>query len=160
MLEVRYLQLLSYEVHISKMVKLKISCLFFLISLSSCKYLDRNANYISEKVVWSKIKHEAPLKGLNPTFVYAICHAESSLNANAESSVARGMMQLTEAAWQDATNLHYRQAFEWETNVEVGILYLLKLKGILERNDLFSYPRLAGELSLWIWSVTKRKIYG
>jgi soluble lytic murein transglycosylase-like protein len=157
MLEVRYLQLLRYEVHISKMVKLKISCLFFIIFLSSCKYLDRNANYISEKVVWSKIKHEAPLKGLNPTFVYAICHAESSLNANAESSVARGMMQLTEAAWQDATNLHYRQAFEWETNVEVGILYLLKLKGILERNDLFSYPRLAASYRYGYGALRKEK---
>ena len=82
--------------------------LLFLIFLSSCKYLDRSANYISDETVWSKIKNEAPLKGLNPTFVYAICHAESSLNANAESSVARGMMQLTEAAWQDATKLHYR----------------------------------------------------
>jgi len=90
MLEVRYLQLLSCVVFISKMVRLKISYLFFLIFLSSCKYLDRNANYISDETVWSKIKNEAPLKGLNPTFVYAICHAESSLNANAESSVARG----------------------------------------------------------------------
>ena len=35
------------------------------------------------------------------------------MNANAESSVAKGMMQLTEAAWSDVTKLHYRQAFEW-----------------------------------------------
>jgi soluble lytic murein transglycosylase-like protein len=93
--------------------------------------------------VWAKISSEAPQKGLEPKFVYAICHAESSLNANAESSVARGLMQLTEVAWVDVTELHYRQAFDWETNAEVGMLYLQRLKRMLEKNDVFSYPRLA-----------------
>ena len=115
--------------------------LFF--HLGGCKLLDRDANYISNDEVWQKISREAPKHGLEPTFVYAICHAESSLNANAESSVAKGMMQLTEAAWSDVTKLHYRQAFEWETNVEVGMLYLQRLKGMLESQNLFSYPRLA-----------------
>ena len=127
---------------------------------SSCKYLDRNANFISEEEVWRKIKTEGPKHGLNPSFIYAICHAESSLNANAESSVARGMMQLTEAAWQDVTQLHYRQAFEWETNVEVGILYLARLKGMLESVDLFSYPPSCDQLSLWVRCITEGKIYG
>jgi len=53
------------------------------------------------------------------------------------------MMQLTEAAWSDVTKLHYRTAFQWETNIEVGMLYLKRLKGMLESVDLFSYPRLA-----------------
>ena len=101
--------------------------LFILLGCTSCKYLDRDANFIPEKTVWAKIKKEAFSHGLNPSFVYAICHAESSLNANEESSVARGMMQLTEAAWQDVTELHYRQAFEWETNVEVGSLSVGRL---------------------------------
>ena len=110
--------------------------LFFL--LGGCKLLDRDANYISNDEVWQKISREAPQHGLEPTFVYAICHAESSLNANAESSVAKGMMQLTEAAWSDVTKLHYRQAFEWETNVEFGMLYLQRLKGMWDRQNLFS----------------------
>ena len=143
MLDVKYLQLLFLFVLLIKMTFPKLLVVYVIISLCSCKYLDRNANYISESKVWGKINKVAPLKGLNPHFVYAICHAESSLDANAESSVARGMMQLTEAAWQDSTELHYRQAFEWETNIEVGILYLFKLKQILERNDVFSYARLA-----------------
>ena len=121
--------------------RLLVTGLFFLFG--GCKLLDRNANYISNDEVWQKISREAPQHGLEPTFVYAICHAESSLNANAESSVAKGMMQLTEAAWSDVTKLHYRQAFEWETNVEVGMLYLQRLKGMLESQNLFSYPRLA-----------------
>ena len=115
----------------------------FLAQFGGCKYFDPNANFIDEEVVWGKIKSEAPQLGLDPSFVFAICHAESSLNANAESSIAKGMMQLTEAAWSDVTKLHYRTAFQWETNIEVGMLYLKRLKGMLESVDLFSYPRLA-----------------
>ena len=117
--------------------------MFTWLLVFSCKLVDREANYISKQRVWEKISEDAPIHGLNPKFVYAICHAESSLNANAESSVARGMMQLTEAAWSDVTNLHYRTAFQWETNVEVGMLYLKRLKGMLESVDMFNYPRLA-----------------
>jgi len=117
--------------------------LFVMSVLGSCRYLDSDANYIPEDLVWGKIKVEAPRLGLDPYFVYAICHAESSLDANAESSVARGMMQLTEAAWTDVTELHYRQAFDWRTNLEVGMLYLRRLQGMLDRNEVFTYPRLA-----------------
>ena len=132
-------------------------CICLIWGLSSCKYLDRNANFIPKEEVWKKINLEVRGKGLNPNFVYAICHAESSLNANAESSVARGMMQLTEAAWQDVTKLHYRQAFDWETNVEVGILYLEKLKSMLESVDLFSYPRLAASYRYGYGALRKEK---
>jgi soluble lytic murein transglycosylase-like protein len=125
--------------------------------LVSCKYLDRNANFISDEKVWAKIKVQTAVNNLNPFFIFAICHAESSLNANAESSVARGMMQLTEAAWQDVTKLHYRQAFEWETNVEVGILYLERLKGMLESVNLFSYPRLAASYRYGFGALRKEK---
>ena len=110
---------------------------------TSCKYFDPDADFIDKKVVWQKIKQEAPQLGLEPSFVYAICHAESSLNANAETSIAKGMMQLTEGAWSDVSKLHYRTAFQWETNVEVGMLYLKRLKGMLESVDMFNYPRLA-----------------
>jgi hypothetical protein len=67
------------------------------------------------------------------------------------------MMQLTEAAWQDVTQLHYRQAFEWETNVEVGILYLARLKGMLESVNLFSYPRLAASYRYGYGALRKEK---
>ena len=135
--------------------RLLVTGLFFL--LGGCKLLDRDANYISNDEVWQKISREAPKHGLEPTFVYAICHAESSLNANAESSVAKGMMQLTKAAWSDVTKLHYRQAFEWETNVEVGMLYLQRLKGMLESQNLFSYPRLAASYRYGYGALRKEK---
>jgi soluble lytic murein transglycosylase-like protein len=121
---------------------LSLACLAW-FGCASCQLVERDANYIAKEKVWGKISREAPGMGLEPKFVYAICHAESSLNANAESSVARGMMQLTEGAWKDVTKLHYRQAFDWETNTEVGMLYLKRLKGMLEKQKVFSYPRLA-----------------
>ena len=111
--------------------------------LASCGSVDRGHRYIPAKKVWSKVKRESAKHGLDAHFVYAICHAESSLDANAETSVARGMMQLTEAAWMDVSKRHYRLAFNWEINVETGTSYLGKLKGMLERANHFSYPRLA-----------------
>ncbi len=112
-------------------------------AISSCGVIDRGKNFISSEKVWPKVKKEASKYGLDPAFVYAICHAESSLNANAETSVARGMMQLTEGAWKDVTDKSYRLAFNWETNVEVGTGYLGKLKEMLGNANVFNYPRLA-----------------
>lgn len=109
----------------------------------SCGVMERGRNFIPAKKVWPKVKKEAGKHGLDPAFVYAVCHAESSLDANAETSVARGMMQLTEGAWKDVTDKNYRLAFDWETNVEVGVGYLGKLKGMLHRVKMFNYPRLA-----------------
>ena len=40
-----------------------------LISTSSCKFFDRDANYISKDKVWKKIRSEAPKLGLEPSFV-------------------------------------------------------------------------------------------
>ena len=109
----------------------------------SCGVMERGRNFIPAKKVWPKVKKEAGKHGLDPAFVYAVCHAESSLDANAETSVARGMMQLTEPAWRDATRKSYSKAFDWETNVETGILYLAKIKGMLIGQGVFSYARLA-----------------
>ncbi len=124
---------------------------------AGCQLIDGNAHYVAGGKVWDKIKKEAPEHGLEPSFVYAVCHAESSLNANAETSVARGMMQLTEAAWSDVTRLHYRQAFDWETNVEVGMLYMKRLKGMLVSQGLFTYPRLAASYRYGYGALRKEK---
>lgn len=139
--------------------RITFQCLLFgfCVSMAGCRFFDQDANYISKELVWGKIRTEAPKHQLEPTFVYAICHAESSLDANAESSVAKGMMQLTEAAWSDVTKLHYRQAFEWETNVEVGMLYLQRLKQMLESQALFSYPRLAASYRYGYGALRKEK---
>ena len=67
------------------------------------------------------------------------------------------MMQLTEAAWTDVTELHYRQAFEWRTNLEVGMLYLKRLQGMLDRNEVFTYPRLAASYRYGYGALRKEK---
>ena len=68
--------------------------------------------------VWKHVQKYATRAGLDPHFrVCNLCNAESSLDANAQTHVARGMMQLTEPAWQDATRKSYSRAFDWETNV-------------------------------------------
>ena len=148
---------MSYGCGFSCRNSILLAFLGFLLFVGGCNFLDRDANYISKNEVWKKIRKEAPLHGLEPSFVYAICHAESSLDANAETSVAKGMMQLTEGAWSDATKLHYRQAFEWETNVEVGMLYLRILKVRLESQSLFSYPRLAASYRYGYEALRKEK---
>lgn len=135
---------------------LSLACLAWFV-FASCQLVERDANYIAKEKVWGKISREAPGMGLEPKFVYAICHAESSLNANAETSVARGMMQLTEGAWKDVTELHYRQAFDWETNTEVGMLYLERLKGMLEKQKVFSYPRLAASYRYGFGALRREK---
>jgi len=109
----------------------------------ACSKVDRPVNRIPAEKVWKSVRAHASKQGLDPHFVFAICNAESSLNANAQTSVARGMMQLTEPAWSDATRKPYSKAFDWETNIETGVLYLVKLKGMLIKEGVFSYSRLA-----------------
>ena len=66
-------------------------------------------------------------------------------------------MKLTEAAWVDVTELHYRQAFDWKTNLEVGMLYLKRLKGMLESQGVFSYQRLAASYRFGYGALRKEK---
>ena len=118
-----------------------LGCLF--LAAFSCTHGERPVKRVEADKVWKHVHKYATRAGLDPHFVFAICNAESSLNANAQTHVARGMMQLTEPAWQDATGKSYSKAFDWETNVETGILYLAKVKGMLIKENVFSYARLA-----------------
>ena len=113
------------------------------LTTMACSKDQRPVNRIPPEKVWKNVRAQASKQGLDPHFIFAICNAESSLNANAQTSVARGMMQLTEPAWKDATRKSYSKAFDWETNIETGVLYLAKLKGMLIKEGVFSYSRLA-----------------
>jgi soluble lytic murein transglycosylase-like protein len=93
--------------------------------------------------VWREVQTQARAAAIDPGFVYAIIWAESSLRPGAESSVARGMMQLTEAAWTTVSNRPYWQAWDWRVNVSVGIDYLAYCRSQLESAGQFSYPLLA-----------------
>lgn len=98
---------------------------------------------LSPEEVWAFIQVEAAKANLDPEFVYALAWAESSLNARAKSSVARGVIQLTKAAWTQVSDEPYRKAWNWRTNIRVGIAYLVFCREFLEARDSFSYPLLA-----------------
>ncbi|MEM8868643.1 MAG: lytic transglycosylase domain-containing protein, partial [Verrucomicrobiota bacterium] len=117
----RYLQDERLIIHIASVVGIAIAILAI---LSAIFFRERRAAYIPKEEVWAFIETEATAAGLVPEFVYAIAWAESSLNANAESSVARGMMQLTKIAWREVSAQPYRDAWDWQTNVRVAIDYL------------------------------------
>ena len=131
--------------------------MFAWLLVVSCKLVDREANYISKQRVWEKIRGRC--SDTWPESKIRLCNlsCRKQLECECQSSVARGMMQLTEAAWSDVTELHYRQAFEWKTNIEVGMLYLKRLKGMLERVDMFSYPRLAAAYRFGYGALKKEK---
>ena len=93
--------------------------------------------------VWALIYELSNQADLDPEFVYAMAWAESSLNAKARSSVARGIMQLTRPAWEQVTDESYSLAWEWQLNIRIAIDYLVYCRAYLKSNDAFSYPLLA-----------------
>ncbi len=97
------------------------------------------------KQVWEFISEEATRNGLDPHFVFAIAHAESSLNPAAESynGFARGMMQMSEGAWKTVSDQNWDYAWNWQENVRMGVAYLVHLREQLERARAFTYPNLA-----------------
>lgn len=113
--------------------------LAFILVKSVCS----RPEHIAAAEVWSFIQEVAPERGLDPEFVYALAWAESSLNAKARSSVARGIMQLTRPAWAEVSEVSYRQAWDWKTNIRVAVDYLAFCRDFLERHDAFTYPLLA-----------------
>lgn len=100
-------------------------------------------NQISPEEVWSYISEQSNQADLDPQFVYALAWAESSLNERAKSSVARGIMQMTRSAWREVSDESYSQAWEWKSNIRVGIDYLAFCRDFLKQHNSFSYPLLA-----------------
>ncbi|MFP4156856.1 MAG: transglycosylase SLT domain-containing protein [Opitutales bacterium] len=98
---------------------------------------------VSPVAVWDYVHEVAPDRGIDPEFVYALAWAESSLDPRARSSVARGIMQLTKPAWREVSDASYRHAWDWKTNIRVGVDYLAFCKEFLQRHDSFNYPLLA-----------------
>lgn len=115
--------------------------------------LDREQ--ISPQAVWDYIHEVAPQQGIDPEFVYALAWAESSLDARARSSDARGMMQLTRPAWREVSDSSYRFAWDWKTNIRVAVDYLAFCKEFLQQHDSFSYPLLGASYRYGLYYVKK-----
>ncbi len=119
-----------------------VAAILFLILLAF--YLSRNQPYrIPPDRVWAAARAEGRAHDLDPHFIFAIAMAESSLNANADTGQARGIMQMSHAAWRDRTPRPYDEAFDWRINMSVASSHLAYLKGRLEAAGQFDYPRLA-----------------
>ena len=114
-----------------------------LLAFLLAKGLTSGVEQISPEKVWSYVQETSAQKNLDAEFVYALAWAESSLNAKARSPVARGIMQLTKSAWREVSDASYRHAWDWKTNVRVGVDYLAFCRDFLKRHDVFSYPLLA-----------------
>jgi len=101
---------------------------------------------IPPEEVWQFIVRETRSHHIDPGFVFALAMAESSLNAYAVSSngSARGMMQMSEAAWNDVTRRSWRHAYNWKTNLRMAIRYLALQRERLIDEGQFNYMRLAG----------------
>lgn len=101
-------------------------------------------NYrIPKELVWRKVRQEAEIYGLEPSFVYALVFAESSFRPRARNTGGNGIMQVSEATWGDMCNHPYDQVWDWQVNIEVGTAYLGWCKNYLENKNRFSYPLLA-----------------
>lgn len=98
-----------------------------------------------EETVWTYIARTAPEQGLSPHFVYALAMAESSLDPLAETHVARGILQMTEPAWSEvAGDVPYRKAWNWQTNITMGMRYLVLCREFLvKEHGSWSYPLIA-----------------
>jgi hypothetical protein len=99
--------------------------------------------YIPEMKVWNRALVEGERSGLEPAFIYAVCVAESSLNANARAGRARGLMQMTPEAWKEVNAGSFGKAFSWRRNMRAGVDYLVFCRGLLPENLQDSYPHIA-----------------
>lgn len=129
---------------------------FGVLAFLLARNLSSRAEQVSPEEVYAFIEESSAQRGLDPEFVYALAWAESSLNAKARSSVARGMMQLTKPAWREVSDESYRHAWDWKTNVRVAIDYLDFCRDFLKRHDSFSYPLLAASYRYGPYYVQKR----
>ena len=72
-------------------------------------------NYrVPEELVWKKVKQEAAIYGLDPSFVYAVVFAESSLRPRAKNTGGNGIMQISKPTWQDMSNYPYKFVWDWK----------------------------------------------
>ena len=108
--------------------------------------------------VWREIQPRAARYRLSAGLVYALVAAESNFDARAQNGQARGLMQLTPAAWQTVSSKPYEPTvWDWRENVSVGIDYLAHTRGMLHRHGHFSLPLLAAAYHYGLDYVSARK---
>jgi hypothetical protein len=92
--------------------------------------------------VWVRAESLGARHDLDPLLLYAIACAESSLNPDADSGAARGLMQMSPQAWKDVTDRSYRDAWDWRANMDAAGAYLAILRTKLAKNGHLSAANL------------------
>jgi len=99
----------------------------------------------SRAEIWAAIQPLAHRYQISPEFIYAIVAAESNFDPRAKNGEARGLMQLSPAAWRAVSPQPYEPTvWSWRDNLEAGIDYLAYSRNYLHRKTVFSYPLLLG----------------
>ncbi|MEM0966782.1 MAG: transglycosylase SLT domain-containing protein [Verrucomicrobiota bacterium] len=93
--------------------------------------------------VWDFVQDRAADHQLDPGFVFSIAFAESSFNAYADSGKARGITQMSGMAWETVTDISFNRAWDWRTNLNTAMLYLVHCRELLTEAESFNYPLLA-----------------
>lgn len=116
---------------------------------------------IPHPIAPDRVWHEAVALGekfdLDPNLIYLIAYAESSLNAHADVGYARGLMQVSEAAWKEMTTQSYQNAFHWRTNMKVAAQYLAALRDRLVEAGQFDNRHLAAAYRYGFAALAERK---
>jgi soluble lytic murein transglycosylase-like protein len=97
----------------------------------------------ARKEIWAAIQPLARAHQLDPGFIYALVKLESNFDAHAQKGMARGLLQIKPEVWNEVTRLPYENlAWEWRTNLGVGVERLARLRDKLVAHGTFSYPLL------------------
>lgn len=94
--------------------------------------------------IWDAIQPLAARNQLPPAFIYALVAAESNFDPAARNGNARGLLQIKPLAWRTVSALPYEPGvWNWRTNLEVGVAYLVYSRAYLRTKTTFTYPLLA-----------------
>jgi soluble lytic murein transglycosylase-like protein len=96
----------------------------------------------ARKQIWEAIVPIASARRIDPGFVYALVKVESNFDPHARRGENRGLLQIKPRAWRDVSDLPYEDAWDWKSNLLVGIEGLSRTKVLLSAKGKFSYPLL------------------
>lgn len=101
------------------------------------------ADPATRETVWAALQPPAARYRMDPAFIYALVAAESNFDPRARNGEARGLLQLTPAAWREVSREPYEPAvWDWRKNLETGVDYLAWCRSYLHKKGRFSYSLL------------------
>jgi soluble lytic murein transglycosylase len=125
--------------------------------------LDKNILDMLFPVKYKSLISERPLGDLSPTIVLSLIRQESAFNPKAKSIVgAQGLMQLMpNTAKQFKRRVSYKELYQPETNIRIGLKFLSKLIKKYDGNlihTLAAYNAGEGRIRKWKRELFKSKI--